>query len=164
MKGLNMAKSVFEFNVKDINGADVALSQYKGKFLLIVNVASKCGFTPQYQGLEDLYKELHDQLVVLGFPCNQFGAQEPGNSEEIKNFCSLNYNISFPLFQKIEVNGENASPLYQFLKQEKPGLLGTEAIKWNFTKFLVNREGQVIKRYAPTDKPQDIKNDLSKML
>jgi len=159
-----MAKSVFEFNVKDINGADVALSQYKGKFLLIVNVASKCGFTPQYQGLEDLYKELHDQLVVLGFPCNQFGAQEPGNSEEIKNFCSLNYNISFPLFQKIEVNGENASPLYQFLKQEKPGLLGTEAIKWNFTKFLVNREGQVIKRYAPTDKPQDIKNDLSKML
>jgi len=102
--------------------------------------------------------------VVLGFPCNQFGAQEPGNSEEIKNFCSLNYNISFPLFQKIEVNGENASALYQFLKQEKPGLLGTEAIKWNFTKFLVNREGQVIKRYAPTDKPQDIKNDLSKML
>ena len=159
-----MAKSVFEFSVKDINGSDVSLSQYKGKFLLIVNVASKCGFTPQYQGLEDLYKELHDQLVVLGFPCNQFGAQEPGNSEEIKNFCSLNYNISFPLFQKIEVNGENASPLYQFLKQEKPGLLGTEAIKWNFTKFLVNREGQVIKRYAPTDKPQDIKNDLSKML
>ncbi len=164
MKGLKMAKSVFEFSVKDINGSDVSLSQYKGKFLLIVNVASKCGFTPQYQGLEDLYKELHDQLVVLGFPCNQFGAQEPGNSEEIKNFCSLNYNISFPLFQKIEVNGENASPLYQFLKQEKPGLLGTEAIKWNFTKFLVNREGQVIKRYAPTDKPQDIKNDLSKML
>lgn len=159
-----MAKSVFEFSVKDINASDVPLSQYKGKFLLIVNVASKCGFTPQYQGLEDLYKELHDQLVVLGFPCNQFGAQEPGNSEEIKNFCSLNYNISFPLFQKIEVNGENASPLYQFLKQEKPGLLGTEAIKWNFTKFLVNREGQVIKRYAPTDKPQDIKNDLSKML
>ena len=159
-----MAKSVFEFSVKDINGSDVSLSQYKGKFLLIVNVASKCGFTPQYQGLEDLYKELHDQLVVLGFPCNQFGAQEPGNSEEIKNFCSLNYNISFPLFQKIEVNGENASALYQFLKQEKPGLLGTEAIKWNFTKFLVNREGQVIKRYAPTDKPQDIKNDLSKML
>lgn len=159
-----MAKSVFEFSVKDINGSDVSLSQYKGKFLLIVNVASKCGFTPQYQGLEDLYKELHDQLVVLGFPCNQFGAQEPGNSEEIKNFCSLNYNISFPLFQKIEVNGENASPLYQFLKQEKPGLLGTEAIKWNFTKFLVNQEGQVIKRYAPTDKPQDIKNDLSKML
>jgi glutathione peroxidase len=164
MKGLKMAKSVFEFSVKDINGSDVSLSQYKGKFLLIVNVASKCGFTPQYQGLEDLYKELRDQLVVLGFPCNQFGAQEPGNSEEIKNFCSLNYNISFPLFQKIEVNGENASALYQFLKQEKPGLLGTEAIKWNFTKFLVNREGQVIKRYAPTDKPQDIKNDLSKML
>jgi glutathione peroxidase len=164
MKGLKMAKSVFEFSVKDINGADVSLSQYKGKFLLIVNVASKCGFTPQYQGLEDLYKELQDHVVVLGFPCNQFGAQEPGNSDEIKNFCSLNYNISFPLFQKIEVNGENASALYQFLKQEKPGLLGTEAIKWNFTKFLVNREGQVVKRYAPTDKPQDIKNDLSKLL
>jgi len=159
-----MAKSVFDFNVKDINGSDVSLSQYKGKFLLIVNVASKCGFTPQYEGLEELYKELHDQLVVLGFPCNQFGAQEPGNSEEIKNFCSLNYNISFPLFQKIDVNGDNASPLYKFLKQEKPGLLGTEAIKWNFTKFLVNKEGQVMKRYAPTDKPQDIKNDLSKML
>jgi glutathione peroxidase len=159
-----MAKSVFDFSVKDINGSDVSLSQYKGKFLLVVNVASKCGFTPQYQGLEELSKELKDHLVVLGFPCNQFGAQEPGNSEEIKNFCSLNYNISFPLFEKIDVNGDHASPLYKFLKQEKPGLLGTEAIKWNFTKFLINREGQVLKRYAPTDKPQDIKNDLSKML
>lgn len=159
-----MAKSVFEFTVKDINGKDVSLSEYKGKFLLIVNVASQCGFTPQYKGLEALFEELKDQVVVLGFPCNQFGSQEPGNAEEIKNFCSLNYEVKFPLFSKIDVNGSGADPLYQFLKKEKPGLLGTEAIKWNFTKFLVDREGQVIKRYAPTDKPEDIRKDLSKLL
>lgn len=159
-----MAKSVFDFTVKDINGQDISLSQYKGKFLLIVNVASKCGFTPQYKGLEELFEELKDNVVVLGFPCNQFGAQEPGDAEEIKNFCSLTYDVKFPLFQKIDVNGGNAAPLYQFLKSERPGLLGTEAIKWNFTKFLVNREGQVVKRYAPNDKPEDIKKDLSKML
>jgi len=159
-----MAKSVFDFTVKDINGNDVSLEQYRGKFLLIVNVASQCGFTPQYKGLEELFQELKDQVVVLGFPCNQFGKQEPGDAEDIKNFCSLNYEVKFPLFSKIEVNGSNASPLYQFLKKEKPGMLGTEAIKWNFTKFLVNREGQVVKRYAPTDKPEDIKKDLSKLL
>lgn len=159
-----MAKSVFDFTVKDINGQDVSLAQYKGKFLLIVNVASKCGFTPQYTGLEQLFEELKDNVVVLGFPCNQFGAQEPGDAEEIKNFCSLTYDVKFPLFQKINVNGSDAAPLYQFLKSEKPGLLGTEAIKWNFTKFLVNREGHVVKRYAPNDKPEDIKKDLSKML
>ncbi len=159
-----MAKSVFDYTVKDINGQDVSLSQYKGKYLLIVNVASKCGFTPQYKGLEELFLDLKDKVVVLGFPCNQFGAQEPGDAEEIKSFCSLTYDVSFPLFAKIDVNGDNAAPLYKFLKEEKPGFLGTEAIKWNFTKFLVNPEGQVIKRYAPTDKPEDIKNDLSKML
>ena len=159
-----MAKSVFDYKVKNINGEEVDLSQYKGKFLLIVNVASKCGFTPQYKGLDELSQELKDHVVVLGFPCNQFGAQEPGNADEIKNFCSLNYDVKFPLFEKIDVNGSNAAPLYQFLKQEKPGLLGTEMIKWNFTKFLVNREGQVVKRYAPNDKPEDIKKDLSKML
>lgn len=159
-----MAKSVFDFKVKDINGQEIPLSQYQGKFLLIVNVASKCGFTPQYKGLESLSQELKDKLVVLGFPCNQFGAQEPGDSEEIKNFCSLNYNVSFPLFEKIEVNGSETHPLYQFLKKEKPGLLGSEAIKWNFTKFLINPQGEVLKRYAPTDKPEDIKKDLSKML
>jgi glutathione peroxidase len=159
-----MTKSVFDFTVKDINGHDVSLSQYKGKFLLIVNVASKCGFTPQYKGLEAMYEELKDHLVVLGFPCNQFGAQEPGDAEEIKNFCSLTYDVKFPLFQKIDVNGGSAAPLYQFLKEQKPGLLGTEAIKWNFTKFLINREGQVIKRYAPNDKPESIKEDLSRML
>ena len=159
-----MAKSVFDFSVKDINGNDVPLSKYQGKFLLIVNVASKCGFTPQYEGLESLYKELKDKVEILAFPCNQFGAQEPGDAEEIKNFCSLTYNVSFPLFQKIDVNGKDSEPLYQFLKKEKPGLLGSEMIKWNFTKLLVNPEGKVIKRYAPTDKPEDIKNDLSKML
>lgn len=159
-----MAKSVFDYTVKDINGQDVALSQYKGKYLLIVNVASKCGFTPQYKGLEELFEELNDNLVVMGFPCNQFGAQEPGDAEEIKNFCSLTYDVKFPLFAKVDVNGVNAAPLYQFLKQEKPGILGSEGIKWNFTKFLVNREGAVIKRYAPTDKPDDIKKDLSKLL
>lgn len=159
-----MSKSVFDYTVKDINGKEVSLSEYKGKFLLIVNVASKCGFTPQYEGLEKLFEELKDNVVVLGFPCNQFGAQEPGDAEEIKNFCSLTYDVKFPLFDKIDVNGSNAAPLYQFLKGEKPGLLGTEAIKWNFTKFLVGRDGQVIKRYAPTDKPEDIKKDLSKLL
>lgn len=159
-----MAKSVFDFTVKDIDGKDVSLEQYKGKFLLIVNVASQCGFTPQYKGLEELFEELKDNVVVLGFPCNQFGKQEPGNADEIKNFCSLTYDVKFPLFQKVDVNGSNAAPLYDFLKSEKKGLLGTQAIKWNFTKFLVNREGQVVKRYAPTDKPEDIKKDLSKML
>jgi glutathione peroxidase len=160
----NMAKSVFDFTVKDINGQEVSLSQYKGKYLLIVNVASKCGFTPQYKGLEEMYSELKDHLVVLGFPCNQFGAQEPGDADEIKNFCSLTYDVKFPLFAKIDVNGSSAEPLYQFLKKEKTGLLGTEAIKWNFTKFLVSPNGEVIKRYAPTDKPEDIKKDLSKLL
>lgn len=159
-----MAQSVFDFTVKDINNKDVSLSQYKGKFLLIVNVASKCGFTPQYKGLEQLFEDLKDHVVVLGFPCNQFGAQEPGDAEEIKNFCSLTYDVKFPLFAKVDVNGANAAPLYQFLKQEKKGFLGTGLIKWNFTKFLVNREGQVIKRYAPNDKPEDIKKNLSKLL
>ena len=159
-----MAKSVFDYTAKDITGKDVSLADYTGKYLLIVNVASKCGFTPQYTGLEELYQELKDQVIVLGFPCNQFGSQEPGDAEEIKSFCSLNYNVSFPLFEKVDVNGTNAAPLFQFLKKEKPGLLGSEAIKWNFTKFLVGPDGQVLKRYAPTDKPEQIKKDLSKML
>lgn len=159
-----MAQSVFDFTVKDIDGKDISLSQYKGKFLLIVNVASKCGFTPQYKGLEELFEDLREHVVVLGFPCNQFGAQEPGNAEEIKNFCGLTYDVKFPLFAKIDVNGANTAPLYQFLKQEKKGLLGTGMIKWNFTKFLVNREGQVVKRYAPNDTPETIKKELSKLL
>ena len=129
-----MKKSVYEYSAKDINGKEINLSQYKGKVLLIVNVASKCGFTPQYKGLEEIFEEYKGEVVVLGFPCNQFGAQEAGNAEEIKNFCSLTYDVKFPLFEKIDVNGANAHPLYEFLKEAKPGLLGTEGIKWNFTK------------------------------
>jgi glutathione peroxidase len=159
-----MTKSVYDFKVKDISGKDVSLSQYQGKFLLIVNVASKCGFTPQYKGLEDLHRELKGKIEVLGFPCNQFGKQEPGNEEEIKSFCSLTYDVTFPMFAKIDVNGPQADPLYEFLKEEKPGFLGTEGIKWNFTKFLINGQGQVVKRYAPTDSPESIKKDLEKML
>lgn len=159
-----MEKKIYDFNVKDINGKDVSLSQYKGKLLLIVNVASKCGFTPQYKGLEQLYKDFKGEVMVLGFPCNQFGAQEPGDENEIKNFCSLNYDVTFPMFAKIDVNGKNADPLYEYLKSQKKGLLGTEAIKWNFTKFLIDRNGEVVERYAPTDSPDKIRNDLSRML
>jgi glutathione peroxidase len=159
-----MKKSVYEYSAKDINGKEINLSQYKGKVLLIVNVASKCGFTPQYKGLEEIFEEYKGEVVVLGFPCNQFGAQEAGNAEEIKNFCSLTYDVKFPLFEKIDVNGANAHPLYEFLKEAKPGLLGTEGIKWNFTKFLVNKNGEVVKRYAPTDKPEDIKKELAQYL
>lgn len=141
------------------------MDQYKGKVLLIVNTASRCGFTPQYEGLEALHRKYKDRgLVVLGFPCNQFGAQEPGNDEEIRSFCSLNYDVSFPLFSKVEVNGDGALPLYKHLKEQAPGVLGTQMIKWNFTKFLVDREGNVAKRYAPQDKPEEIASDIEKML
>ena len=159
-----MSNNIYQYSVKDINGQDVNLSQYKGKVLLIVNVASKCGFTPQYKGLEEIFKEYKGEVVVMGFPCNQFGAQEPGNADEIKNFCSLNYDVKFPLFAKVDVNGSEASPLFNFLKSEKPGLLGTEAIKWNFTKFLVDKNGEVVKRYAPNDTPESIKKDLAQYL
>ena len=159
-----MKKSIYEYSVKDINGQDIVLNQYKGKVLLIVNVASKCGFTPQYKGLEEIFEAYKGEVVVLGFPCNQFGQQEPGNAEEIKNFCSLSYDVKFPLFQKIDVNGPETHPLYEFLKEAKPGILGTEGIKWNFTKFLVNRNGEVVKRYAPNDKPESIKKDLAQYL
>ena len=160
-----MASSVYDFDVKDIKGNSVSLSDFKGKTLLIVNTASKCGFTPQYKGLEALYEKLKNQsFEVLGFPCNQFGKQEPGSDEEIAEFCDLTFKVSFPMFSKIDVNGENASPLYQFLKAEAPGLLGSKGIKWNFTKFLVNKEGQVIKRFAPKDKPEDIENQITEIL
>lgn len=159
-----MKKSVYEYSAKDINGKEINLSQYKGKVLLIVNVASKCGFTPQYKGLEEIFDEYKGEVVVLGFPCNQFGAQEAGDAEEIKSFCSLTYDVKFPLMEKIDVNGAKAHPLYEFLKESKPGILGTEAIKWNFTKFLVNKNGEVVKRYAPNDKPEDIKKDLAQYL
>lgn len=160
-----MKPTVHEFTAKTIGGKDVKLSEFKGKVLLIVNVASHCGFTPQYTGLENLYRKYNSRgLEILGFPCNQFGGQEPGNEEEIKNFCNLNYNVSFPLFAKIEVNGPNTDPLYEYLKSEGKGLLGTKAVKWNFTKFLVNRQGLVVKRYSPRTKPEDLAKNIVSLL
>ncbi|HLM52890.1 MAG TPA: glutathione peroxidase [Pseudoxanthomonas sp.] len=157
--------TVHDFEAVDIDGKTVPLSDYRGKALLIVNVASKCGFTPQYAGLEKLWQEYRERgLVVLGFPCDQFGNQEPGDEAEIKNFCSLTYGVSFPMFAKVEVNGEGAHPLWKWLKAQKGGLLGFDAIKWNFTKFLVGRDGQAIERYAPTDKPQSIAGDIERAL
>ena len=157
--------SVYDFSVKDIHGKTVKLERYKGKVLLIVNTASKCGFTPQYKGLEELYQKLKGRgLEILGFPCNQFGAQEPGSEQEIEGFCEINYGVTFPLFAKIDVNGKDAAPLFQHLKAEKPGLLGSEAIKWNFTKFLVDRGGSVVARYAPKDDPASLKGDIEKLL
>ena len=153
--------SAYDFEAVDIDGKTVSLSDYRGKALLVVNVASKCGFTPQYTGLEKLWQDYRERgLVVLGFPCDQFGNQEPGNEEEIKNFCSLTYEVDFPLFAKVDVNGAQAHPLWKWLKQEKSGLLGISAIKWNFSKFLVGRDGKVIKRYAPTDTPESIAGDI----
>jgi glutathione peroxidase len=157
--------SIYDFEAKTIDGTTQKLDAYKGKALLIVNVASKCGFTPQYTGLEALQKKLGDKdFNVLGFPCDQFGHQEPGNEDEIKNFCSLTYDVTFPMFAKVDVNGDNAHPIYKYLKQEKTGFLGTGAIKWNFTKFLVDKNGNVVKRYAPTDKPEDIEKDIAAVL
>ena len=147
------------------DGTQATLAPFQGKPLLIVNVASKCGFTPQYEGLQKLYAKYKDRgLVVLGFPCNQFGGQEPGGDAEIQSFCKLNYGVEFPVYSKVEVNGGGAHPLYQYLKKEEPGFLGTEAIKWNFTKFLVGKDGKVIKRFAPTTKPEDLEEDIEKAL
>jgi len=149
--------TVYDFEAQTIDGTPVALSQFKGHVMLIVNTASACGFTPQFAGLETLHKTYADQgLVVLGFPCNQFGGQDKGSNDAIAEFCQLNYGVSFPMMAKIEVNGAHAHPLYQWLCAEAPGLLGTKAIKWNFTKFLVGKDGQVIKRYAPTDAPASL--------
>jgi len=153
--------SVYDFSARDIDGNERSLAEFRGKTLLIVNVASKCGFTPQYAGLETLWQADQDKgLVVLGFPCDQFGHQEPGDEAQIRNFCSTNYDVSFPMFSKIEVNGDGAHPLYKWLKSEGKGILGSESVKWNFTKFLVDRDGQVVKRYAPTDTPEKIGKDL----
>ncbi|QNK02360.1 glutathione peroxidase [Dyella telluris] len=157
--------SVYDFSARDIDGNERSLADYRGKTLLIVNVASKCGFTPQYTGLEALWRADREQgLVVLGFPCDQFGHQEPGDEAEIRNFCSTSYDVTFPMFAKVEVNGAGTHPLYKWLKSEGKGLLGSEAIKWNFTKFLVDRDGQVVKRYAPTDTPEKIGKDLKAQL
>ena len=157
--------SVYDFEALDITGKPVPLKQYEGKLLLIVNTASACGFTPQLAGLEALHQQYADQgLVLLGFPCNQFGAQDKGSNEEIADFCQRNYGVSFDMMAKVEVNGDGAHPLYRWLTAEAPGLLGTQAIKWNFTKFLVGRDGQVIKRYAPTDTPQSLAGDIEAAL
>ncbi|TQV76612.1 glutathione peroxidase [Aliikangiella marina] len=160
-----MTDSIYQFEVNDIQGNTVPLSNFKGKTLLIVNTASKCGFTPQYKGLEALYEKHKDNgLVVLGFPCNQFGKQEPGSNEEIAEFCDLTFKVSFPMFSKVDVNGVDADPLYNYLKEEATGLLGSKAIKWNFTKFLVNKEGKVMKRFAPKDSPESIEKDIQAIL
>ena len=157
--------SVNDFTARDITGVERSLADYRGKVLLIVNVASRCGFTPQYAGLEALYRKYQDRgFEVLGFPCNQFGAQEPGNESEIQSFCRTTYDVDFPLFAKVDVNGEAAHPLFRYLKGERPGIFGTEAIKWNFTKFLVDRQGEVVRRYAPKDAPDSIAADIEALL
>jgi glutathione peroxidase len=160
-----MSNPIFDLAVTNIKGQQVELKDYQGKVLLIVNTASKCGFTPQYKGLEELYQKYKDQgLEILGFPCNQFGKQEQGNESEISEFCELNYGVSFPMFAKIEVNGPEASPLFKNLKQQKPGLLGSESIKWNFTKFLIGRDGKAILRAAPLTKPEDLEAEIQQAL
>ena len=158
-------ETIYDFSVTDIHGADKPLRDFDGQVLLIVNVASKCGFTPQYQGLQALYNRYRERgFAVLAFPCNQFGGQEPGEEAEILNFCETQYNVTFPLFGKIDVNGSTAAPLYQYLKKAEPGILGIEAIKWNFTKFLIGRDGKVIKRYAPTVAPEELAADIERVL
>lgn len=157
--------NIYDFSARTIKGEDKSLRDYEGQVLLVVNTASKCGFTPQYTGLEELQKSYKDKgFSVLGFPCDQFGHQEPGDEAKIEQFCTLNFGVSFPMFAKIEVNGKNAHPLYAYLKREKKGLLGSEAIKWNFTKFLVDRSGQVRARFAPNKKPEDLVREVEKLL
>ena len=157
--------SAYDFTAETLDGQPAPLADHRGEVMLIVNTASKCGFTPQYAGLEALYRKYQDRgLVILGFPCNQFGAQEPGNADEIASFCSLTYDVSFPMFGKVDVNGPAAHPLYAFLKQQKRGLLGSEGIKWNFTKFLVDRSGAVIDRFAPTTKPEALESAVEALL
>jgi glutathione peroxidase len=157
--------SLYDITVDDIKGKPVKLSKYKDKVLLIVNTASECGFTPQYKGLEALYEKFHGRgLEVLGFPCNQFGEQEPGDESAIAQFCEVNYGVTFPMFAKVDVNGDDASPLFKHLKSAKKGILGSEAIKWNFTKFLVDRKGNVVERYAPKTEPKELENDVRTLL
>jgi glutathione peroxidase len=160
-----MSESVFDFQAVSIRGEPADLASQRGKVLLIVNTASECGFTPQFKGLEQLWQDYGPQgLVIIGFPSNEFGGQDPGSNDQIASFCELNYGVSFPMMGKTKVNGSDAHPLWKFLKSEKPGLLGIEAIKWNFTKFLVGRDGQVIKRYAPNDAPEKLRGDIEKAL
>ena len=160
-----MSDTVYGFTCQTTNGQSKSLADYKGKVLLVVNTASKCGFTPQFEGLEKMYEKYKDKgLEILGFPCNQFGKQDPGSNEEIMEFCQLNYGVSFPMFAKIEVNGDGADPLFKYLKKEAPGLLGSQKIKWNFTKFLIDADGNVVKRYAPKDTPSAIAKDIEELL
>lgn len=160
-----MSDGIYGFAPRDSKGSEKSLEDYRGQVLLIVNTASKCGFTPQFAGLESVYEEYKDQgFTILGFPCNQFGSQDPGSNDEIMEFCQLNYGVSFPMFGKIDVNGDAADPLFKHLKQAAPGALGSQRIKWNFTKFLVNRAGEVVKRYAPTTKPDAIASDVKALL
>ncbi len=160
-----MTADIYEFEVQTITGDKARLGSYENQVMLVVNTASKCGFTPQYEGLEALYKKYKDQgFVVLGFPCNQFGRQEPGSESDIEEFCQLNYGVSFPMFAKIDVNGDDADPLFKYLKNSQKGILGSEKIKWNFTKFLVNRDGKVIARFASTVKPENLIKDIEKLL
>ena len=160
-----MTSGVYDFTCQTTGGKKKSLSDYQGKVLLVVNTASKCGLTPQFEGLEVMYEKYKGQgLEILGFPCNQFGKQDPGSNDEIMEFCQLNYGVSFPMFGKIEVNGGGTDPLFKYLKKEAPGALGTQRIKWNFTKFLIDPSGEVVKRYAPTVKPKDIEKDVQKLL
>jgi glutathione peroxidase len=155
---------VHEFSVKKPDGTEQPLSDFAGKPMLIVNTASKCGFTPQYEGLEELHRKYGDKLAILAFPCNQFGAQEPGDAEEISNFCRLTYDVTFPVMAKVEVNGDSADPLWKHLKKEKPGLMGLQSIKWNFTKFLVDKDGKVVSRHAPTETPASLEAAIKKLI
>jgi glutathione peroxidase len=165
MKVSFVSNSIYDFSTTSLQGQPLELSSFKDKVVLIVNTASKCGFTTQYTGLQKLYDSFAAKgLVVLGFPCNQFGGQEPGSTEDIQSFCQVNYGVTFPLSQKVDVNGGNAHPLYKYLTAAKPGLLGLKDIKWNFTKFLVDRQGNVVKRYAPTDTPESIAQDIENLL
>ncbi|MCK5880291.1 MAG: glutathione peroxidase [Sinobacterium sp.] len=160
-----MGKNIYQFQATNIKGIDEALDQYKGKVVVIVNTASKCGLTPQFKGLETLYETYKEKgLVILGFPCNQFNKQDPGSSEEIQEFCQLNYGVSFPMFEKIDVNGGKTHPLFKFLKSEAKGFAGSQSVKWNFTKFLVNKQGDVVKRFAPTDSPESLIKDIESLL
>ncbi|MDC1175414.1 glutathione peroxidase [Bacteriovoracaceae bacterium] len=162
---MNNIENLYQVELSDLKGQAIDFNSYKGKVVLIVNTASKCGFTPQYEGLEKLHQEYKDKgLVILGTPCNQFGKQEPGSTNEIQEFCQVNYGVSFTISEKLDVNGGNAHPLYQWLKKEKPGLLNTEAVKWNFTKFLIDKDGNVVKRYAPKDTPESIEEHIKNLL
>ncbi|AIK36623.1 MULTISPECIES: glutathione peroxidase [Bacillus] len=157
--------TVYDFSAKTITGEEKSLREYEGKVLLIVNVASKCGFTPQYKGLQAIYEKYKEQgFEILGFPCNQFGGQEPGTEEEITSFCELNYGVSFPMFTKVDVKGDNVHPLYTYMTDQAPGILGMKAVKWNFTKFLIGRDGKVIDRFAPQKKPEELEKEIEKIL